>query len=159
MQLRLDGIDAPEKAFQGEAQPLALPARDQLVRLAGFTDVTYGPDDTVTGASPARVPAVAVAALVETNGRPVALLLSADPSPRMDGDTVPVTTDLLARSVNGSLARSGAAYITVYDSTPPTVRMTFTDLGTHRSRRRARPPTARPGSPSPTRPRSDQTAR
>ena len=129
VQLRLDGIDAPEKDFQGEAQPLALPARDQLVRLAGFTDVTYGPDDTVTGASPARVPAIAVAALVETNGRPVALLLPGEPSPRMDGDTVAVTTDLLARSVNGSLARSGAAYITVYDSTPPAVRTAFADLG------------------------------
>ena len=35
VQLRLDGIDAPEKAFQAEAQPLALPAR---------REETSGPD-------------------------------------------------------------------------------------------------------------------
>lgn len=64
VQLRLDGIDAPEKAFQGEAQPLALPGGQ---RTAGGAVVGGG------------------------------------------AGTVSVTADLLARSTNRALARSGAA--------------------------------------------------
>lgn len=131
LQLRLDAVDAPELRFQGESQPLAEPARDQLLALVGFTAVTYdeGEDGTVATATPARVPAAVAASLVEANGRPVAVLFTgAGVGGRTDGDVVELPDEEVARSVNAELARTGAAYLTVYNTTPPSVRALFTEL-------------------------------
>lgn len=129
LQLRLDAIDAPELHFQGESQPLAEPARDQLLTLVGFSGVTFddGEAGTVATATPARVPGAIAASLVETNGRPVALLFTGpEVGGRADGDVVDLVDDLVARSVNAELARTGATYLTVYNTTPPSVRALFT---------------------------------
>lgn len=131
LQLRLDAIDAPELHFQGQAQPLAEPARDQLLDLVGFTGVSYddGEQGTVASAEPARVPAALAASLVETNGRPVAILFTGEAlGDRRDGDDVALPDDEVSRSVNAQLARSGAAYLTVYNTTPEPVRALFHEL-------------------------------
>ena len=41
VQLRLEGADAPELHYQGVAQPLALAARDTLLRWLGFTHLRW----------------------------------------------------------------------------------------------------------------------
>lgn len=131
VQLRLDGIDALEKNFRGRGQPLALPARDELLATAGFTNLDLTATGEVRSADPARVPAAVAAALVEGNRRPVALLFTGDAvsgSGRGDGDPVELTPELVDSSVNAALARSGAAYSTVYSTTPAPVRILFTDL-------------------------------
>lgn len=131
LQLRLDAVDAPELHFQGESQPLAEPARDQLLALVGFSAVTYdeGTEGTVASAEPARVPAAIAASTVEANGRPVAVLFAgAGPGDRADGEAVELLDDEVSRSVNAELARTGAAYLTVYNTTPPSVRALFTEL-------------------------------
>jgi hypothetical protein len=114
-QLRLDGIDAPETHYNGDAQPLGVPAREQLLRWVGFTDVRWGAD-TVSASTPASVPAAILTQLVDVDGRPVALLLRDDFPP----DGQPAEVDLAA-TANADLLSSGAAYGTFYASTPEDV--------------------------------------
>jgi endonuclease YncB( thermonuclease family) len=130
VQLRLDAIDAPEKDFQGEAQPLALPARDALLTRIGFTDVGFSEGETVESATPTELPAAIASSLVEVNGRPVALLYTgADAERFADRADVEVDDALVDVSVNAEQTRNGLAYITVYSTTPENVRARFVALG------------------------------
>lgn len=130
VQLRLDAIDSPEKDYQGEAQPLALPARDALLARVGFTGLTFSEGDTVESATPTELPAAIASSLVEVNGRPVALLYTgADAERFSDGADVEVDDALVDASVNAEQARNGLAYITVYSTTPQNVRTRFVALG------------------------------
>jgi len=125
-QLRLEGIDAPERAYAGEAQPRALPARDALLRALGFTRVRTNAEGEVTAATPRTRPATIVARAHDPNGRPIAYLLGADDDPPEDGTTLPaVPAALLRRSRNAALLEAGLAYLTVYRSTPAANRRTL----------------------------------
>lgn len=129
VQLRLDAIDTPESHYQGQAQPLALPARDTLLAAAGFRDVAFDARGTVTGSTPAPVPAAIAASLVELHGRPVAtLFVGDDAAAHADGDTVEPSADLVDRSVNAEQTRNGRAYLTLYSTTPEPVRERFVEL-------------------------------
>jgi hypothetical protein len=114
-QLRLDGIDAPETHYNDKAQPLGVPAREQLLSWVGFTDVRWG-TDTVSASTPASVPAAILTQLVDVDGRPVALLLRDDFPP--DGQQAEVD---LAATANADLLSTGAVYGTFYASTPSDV--------------------------------------
>jgi endonuclease YncB( thermonuclease family) len=108
VQLRLDGIDAPETHYNGRAQPLAEPAREELLAWCGFSDVRWN-GEQVSSSTPARIPAAVQSALVDPNGRPVVLLLRDDlPA---DGDDV---EPAVARTANFALAASGSSYGTFY---------------------------------------------
>lgn len=130
VQLRLDAIDSPEKDYQGEAQPLALPARDALLARLGFTGLTYTEGQSVESATPTELPAAIASSLVEVNGRPVALLYTGQDAERFeDGADVEVDDALVDASVNAEQTRNGLAYITVYSTTPAAVRARFVTLG------------------------------
>jgi endonuclease YncB( thermonuclease family) len=116
VQLRLDAIDAPETHYNGLAQPLAEPARAQLLAWCGFSDVRWS-GEQVTSATPARIPAAVLSALVDPNGRPIVLLLR-DDLPADGADVEPP----VARTANLALASSGAAYGTFYATTDAAVR-------------------------------------
>jgi endonuclease YncB( thermonuclease family) len=116
VQLRLDAIDAPETHYNGLAQPLAEPARAELLAWCGFSDVRWN-GEQVSSATPARIPAAMLSALVDPNGRPIVLLLRDDLPP----DGADVTPDV-DRTANLALASSGAAYGTFYATTDATVR-------------------------------------
>lgn len=129
VQLRLDAIDTPESHYQGQAQPLAIPARDTLLAAAGFRDVAFDARGTVTGSTPERVPAAIAASLVELHGRPVAtLFVGDDAAAHADGDAVEPSADLVDRSVNAEQTRNGRAYLTLYSTTPELVRERFVEL-------------------------------
>src|SRR5262245_27447488 len=64
LQLRLDGIDTPETHYNGQAQPLGEPARDELLAWCGFSDVGWS-GGTVSAATPERIPAAVLSALVD----------------------------------------------------------------------------------------------
>jgi endonuclease YncB( thermonuclease family) len=115
-QLRLDGIDAPETHYNGHAQPLAEPARDALLAWCGFGDVRWA-GSQVSAATPTTIPAAILAKLVDVNGRPVVFLLR-DAFPP-DGEEAEVEVGVTA---NAELLRSGAAYVTLYASTDPSLR-------------------------------------
>lgn len=120
VQLRLEGIDAPETHYQGQAQALADPARDRLLALCGFRSVRHR-DQEVIAAEPAERPAAVLAQMADANGRPVALLLTDGRLPA-DGSYTAVDDALLARTVNADLLADGSAYLTLYDSAAPPLR-------------------------------------
>jgi endonuclease YncB( thermonuclease family) len=117
VQLRLDGIDAPETHYNGLAQPLAEPARAELLAWCGFRNVRWS-GEQVSAATPERIEAAALSALVDPNGRPIVLLLVGDDLPADGADVEPD----VARTANFALAASGAAYGTFYATSEDAVR-------------------------------------
>jgi endonuclease YncB( thermonuclease family) len=121
VQLRLDGIDSPETGYQGRAQPLGRSAGDALLERCGFREVEREGNEVVA-ATPERRPATILSQLTDPYGRPVALLLAGETARPEDGAWVPVDAALLARTVNAAQLADGAAYLTLYDSTPAPLR-------------------------------------
>jgi endonuclease YncB( thermonuclease family) len=122
VQLRLEGIDAPETHYGELAQPLGAQARDALLELCGFREVRRDGEEVVS-AIPERRPAAILSELVDPNGRPVSILLVDEDLP--DGEYVEVSDELLARSADTALLADGSAYITLYDSCAPPIRAAF----------------------------------
>lgn len=126
VQLRLDGIDAPELHYAGQSQPLGDLSRDAFLRLLGFRDVALAANHmTVTAAAPATVPAVIIARMAEVHGRPVAFLFTgatADALRDRHGDRVEVDEGLLSASANLRLLATGDVYPLQYTSTSPELR-------------------------------------
>lgn len=115
-QLRFEAIDTPETHYEYLAQPLGDAARDALLRLAGFSHITFN-KETVLTATPVSVPATIVSRMVEVNGRPVAyVFLGVDPGLN-DGLPVPQLEPFLPRSLNAAMLANGMAYPTFYTST------------------------------------------
>jgi endonuclease YncB( thermonuclease family) len=129
VQLRLDGIDAPEVHYNGLAQPLAEPARADLLAWCGFRDVRWS-GEQVSAATPARVPAAVLSSLVDPNGRPIVLLLR-DAFPPDGADVEPD----VERTANFALAASGAAYGTFYETTASRATLTAAAVAARTARR------------------------
>jgi endonuclease YncB( thermonuclease family) len=125
VQLRLEGIDAPETHYGELAQPVGAQARDALLELCGFREIRRDGEEVVS-ATPERRPAAILSELVDPNGRPVSILLVEEELP--DGEYVEVSDELLARSANTALLADGSAYITLYDSCAPPIRAAFRRL-------------------------------
>jgi endonuclease YncB( thermonuclease family) len=125
VQLRLDGIDAPELHYAGQQQPFGDRSRDAFLRQLGFVSVSLAANHmTVTAAEPAAVPAVIVARMVEAHGRPVVFLFTGDAAALAGrhGSRIEVDADLLAQSANLAMLASGDAYPLLYSSTRPELR-------------------------------------
>jgi endonuclease YncB( thermonuclease family) len=122
VQLRLEGIDAPETHYGAFAQPLGAQARDALLELCGFREIRRDGEEVVS-ATPERRPATILSELVDPNGRPVSILLVDEELP--DGEYVEVEEELLGRSANTALLADGSAYLTLYDSCAPPIRAAF----------------------------------
>jgi endonuclease YncB( thermonuclease family) len=137
VQLRLEGIDAPELHFRGAAQPYARSARDLLLSLAGVDAVTWHADrKTLRAATPARLAATIVASACDAHGRPIAYLFTGP-----DADAVPARVygderddAILRRSLNAEMLHAGAAYPLLYDTMPSAHRGLFAAIA-RRARR------------------------
>jgi endonuclease YncB( thermonuclease family) len=133
VQLRLEGIDAPETHYGALAQPLGAQARDTLLELCGFREVRRDGEEVVA-ATPERRPAAILSELADANGRPVSILLVDEDLP--DGEYVEVDDDTLRRSANTALLADGSAYLTLYDSCAPPIRAAFRDTAAAARERR-----------------------
>jgi endonuclease YncB( thermonuclease family) len=119
VQLRLEGIDAPELHYGSAAQPDGDTARDWLLDKLGFRDVSYRPGSTtVTTSTPDTVPAVIYTKASDPNGRPISYLQVGGGRLPQDGAWAHVTTAVLDRTVNAHALGTGVAYPTFYSSTP-----------------------------------------
>lgn len=121
VQLRFEGVDAPETHYGSAAQPLGDAARDALLAWMGFASLQYSATNPgeVVAATPTTIPAAILSKAVDPNGRPIAYaLLDADAAGLDDGDWVWVDAPILARTLNRRLLAEGHAYYTVYTSTP-----------------------------------------
>lgn len=125
VQLRFEGVDAPETHYGSAAQPLGDIARDRLLEKMGFTNIEYSGSsgNRVKSSSPAAIPGAILSVAAEANGRPVSyVVLEAAADRWEDGDWVKVDTALLKQTLNVYLLQEGLAYYTVYSSMPYTHR-------------------------------------
>ena len=129
VQLRFDGVDAPELHYKDVGQPQGASARDALLAHLGFATVTYAPDGaTVASASPSTITVVVLARMVEVNGRPVAVVFAAGNAEMLrdaEGTAIELSPDLLERSVNVWEVSNGITYPLVYTSTAAELRAVF----------------------------------
>ncbi|MBC8122441.1 MAG: thermonuclease family protein [Gemmatimonadaceae bacterium] len=126
VQLRFEAIDTPEISF-GTGQPLGREARDQLLELIGFENIEFT-GNQVEASDPEMVPGTILSQAAETNGRPVSYVLLAEDAERFEDDWVRVDEALLRRTLNVRQLESGAAYYTVYTSTPKSHRQLFREV-------------------------------
>ena len=126
VQLRFEAIDAPELHFGSSEQPLGVKARDVLLKLMGFTRVTFTLNQTATSSTPERVRGAILSQAAEGNGRPISyVLLEASAGSQRDGARVKLDDGLLRKTMNDAMLRNGLAYYTVYSSTPLAQREYF----------------------------------
>ncbi len=125
VQLRLQGVDAPESHFMGVAQPLGARAREGLLRWLGFTRTDWRPHDQLcTACEPADVTATILSSQVDVHGRVIAYLLrghvATEGAAQAIVDDVTVAERHLAVSATHHLLETGLAYFLAYDSIPAT---------------------------------------
>lgn len=133
VQLRFEGVDAPELHYGPEAQPLGAEARDQLLNWMGFRNIQYAAGDStkVVSAQPERVAGVVLAQAVEANGRPISyILLEKQARQIKDGSWINLDADLLQKTLNARLLSEGMAYYTAYTSTALEQRQQLLALAT-----------------------------
>jgi hypothetical protein len=127
VQLRLEGIDAPELHYENVAQPFSKEPRDVLLSWFGFSSVTYTPKGLqVKTSNPKFMRGAILAKAAEVYGRPISYALrETDAATLEDGARITVSTDLLARTINAHMLETGMAYYTVYSSQPVEHRAAF----------------------------------
>jgi endonuclease YncB( thermonuclease family) len=121
VQLRFDGIDAPEVHYGTASQPMGTQARDFLLQEMGFRNIEYtGKHSTrVKSAEPESIPGFILSQAAEANGRPVAYaLLETQADQLQDGQWAHVDQAMLEKTLNHLLLSTGMAYYTVYTSMP-----------------------------------------
>lgn len=118
VQLRLEGIDAPEVHYGKDGQILGEKARKQLLTRMGFANIKFA-GDQVESANPDTISGAILSKAADANGRPVSyVLLTADTEQLEDEDWIKVDATLLKKTLNFQMLTEGAAYYTVYTSTP-----------------------------------------
>jgi endonuclease YncB( thermonuclease family) len=128
VQLRFEGIDAPELHYAGQMQPMGRESRDRLLEWIGFRNVRYD-NLTVRGSNPERVRGAILSAMVEKNGRPVAYVLgAAEATGLKDGSSIAVDDTRLRLTLNALSLERGMSYFTVYNSMPDAQIKTFQQL-------------------------------
>jgi endonuclease YncB( thermonuclease family) len=128
VQLRFEGIDAPELHYGGTRQPMGRESRDRLLEWMGFRNVRYQ-ELTVSGSSPERVRGAIMSSMVERNGRPVAYVFgNAEATGLKDGSSIRVDDTRLRLTLNALSLEKGMSYFTVYNSMPQAQINTFKAL-------------------------------
>jgi endonuclease YncB( thermonuclease family) len=129
--VRLEAIDALETHFGETHQELAgaNAARDELLRLLGFTNVRFFPDlpNKVQSADQDSVRGHVLSNGIDGNGRLIAFVYPSD-HPGPDGSTVFVDDPLVDQSVNAALLAAGHAYPAFYATLPATLRTHLADV-------------------------------
>ncbi|MBI2377931.1 MAG: thermonuclease family protein [Deltaproteobacteria bacterium] len=126
VQLRLQGIDAPETHYGSAAQPLGDAARDRLLQVAGFKSWTLAENGkTIERSKPKSVPAAILTDRADAHGRPVAFVLVGRPIPASDGEPIAVGVALVRQTINFEMVASGDAYPLFYRSMPAAHRRVF----------------------------------
>lgn len=123
--VRFEAIDALETHFQGSHQrlDLAYAARDRMIELMGFGQVTYLPTNPnkVATVEHHPVPGYVLSNGVDGNGRVIGFVYpGAAPFP--DGARVRATGDDIDESINVRLLTEGHGYPIFYSSLPAELR-------------------------------------
>jgi endonuclease YncB( thermonuclease family) len=124
VQLRFEGIDAPELHYDNFRQPQAVESRDCLLEWLGYENIRYEKDSwRVVSATPGVVRGTIFTRSVDKNGRPISFVLAGDKLPSVRyHDWNLVDEKLIDQSLNGRLLAAGLAYLLIYTSTAYTHR-------------------------------------
>jgi endonuclease YncB( thermonuclease family) len=117
VQLRLEGVDAPELHYGTHMQPLGEWSRDTLLAWLGFQNIVYE-QHRVTDSTPLHIPGAILTQAAEVNGRPISYILIGPLADGLqDGTWTLLDPTLLQQTLNFTLLREGTAYYTTYTST------------------------------------------
>lgn len=124
VQLRFEGIDAPELHYENVFQPSGKETRNYLLeKILGFSDIKYKEKDSpahpavsVTSSTPKEMPAFIATNALETHGRPIAYVFTQGDF--IDGMTDSLHPSLLQDTLNYKMLASGRAYLLAYTSMP-----------------------------------------
>jgi endonuclease YncB( thermonuclease family) len=123
--VRLEAIDALETHFAETHQSLAgaTRARDELLRLLGFTGVTYFDDrpNNVESADQDTMRGHVLSNGIDANGRLIGFVFTGE-YPGPDGAVVFLDDALVDTSANAVLLAGGQAYPAFYSTLPATLR-------------------------------------
>lgn len=118
VQLRFEGIDAPELHFGDLEQPLGAEARDKLLQNMGFKGLSIE-NRIVRKSNPRTVRGAILSQAAEGNGRPISyVFIGKFAEGFADGARIALNNEILEQSQNVQMLSSGMAYYTVYTSTP-----------------------------------------
>ena len=125
LQLRFEGIDAPELHYGAVAQPYGDTARDVLMKAIGFQNSYSG--TKVLSSTPAKVPAHILTKAFDPHGRPISYVFCGPAAGQLkSGAVIRAHDKLIAASLNAQMITKGAAYALLYTSTPPEHRTWLT---------------------------------
>ena len=136
VQLRFEGIDALELHYEGsnhQVETETVAARDRLLALIGFYNVTYAPsasgniDTSVRTVTPHPQTGYILTRNVDPFGRPVAFAFSGQ-TQLQNGSLVFLLTQLLNQSLNARLMDEGHVYPGFYTGLPTDLRNRLTAL-------------------------------
>jgi endonuclease YncB( thermonuclease family) len=124
VQLRFQGIDAPELHYQGEAQPFGRQSRNVLLNELDFGLVRYSNLKVISAER--RVQGAILAKETEKYGRPISYVLWEDDADGLeDGSQINIGKSLLEKSINYLMLEQGMAYPLFYTSMPSVHQNTF----------------------------------
>ncbi|PZN71413.1 MAG: nuclease [Candidatus Methylumidiphilus alinenensis] len=131
VQLRLEAIDTLETHFQGLHQPLDLAeaAMNKLMGLLEIDSIKWNEADTKVVAANDQTRGFIIAREVEKNGRPVSFAFFGDPIAE-DGGDIYIQPDIISKSINAEMLRSGLAYLTYYNGLFSDIRNSLTKIST-----------------------------
>lgn len=129
VQLRLDGIDAPEIHYASHMQPRGEIARNVMLGdVLGFSDLQFN-KLRVIASTPPMMEATILTHMFDPHGRPVSYLLTDNNAREFsNGEIVEVNKGLLDRTANIQLLKRGEAYPLLYTSTPTANRKYIREL-------------------------------
>jgi len=89
VQLRFEGIDAPELHYVGpHRQPLGDASRDKMIEITGFVNVQYNGGLTVQSSTPEKISAYILMKGFDPHGRPISYIVTKGIGNVRSGETV-----------------------------------------------------------------------
>ncbi|MEM1312149.1 MAG: thermonuclease family protein [Patescibacteria group bacterium] len=127
VQLRFEGIDAPEVHYAGKAQPYGINARKQLLKLIGFKDIQYK-GGRVVASKPPKIPGAILTNSLDIYGRPIAYVLPHQEAKLLNNEKwIYTNSEIIKKTYNYKLLTLGAAYFISYSSQPSEHREVMRD--------------------------------
>lgn len=119
VQLRLEGIDAPETHYGSAAQPYGDTARDHFLKTVGFTSWQLAQNTkTATASTPEKVPGFILTRAADIHGRPISYVLINSTHHFDDGHEGSIGATVLKETANFRMLQAGDAYGLFYSSMP-----------------------------------------
>ena len=129
LQLRFEGIDAPELHYGKHAQPLGDESRDKLLKYMGFKELDFN-DKKVNESSPSEIEGYILTKSLDIYGRPIAYVVTSNNKclNYLEEEWTYVDEEILKETMNYKMLETGFAYYLSYTSQPKMHREIMRDI-------------------------------